>query len=125
MGTPLNLESENDKNYVSAIYQVGKIVYYRLTRPWTYCNTLFYKFFPTGYKEKELVKTLHDFTDNIIAKRMEYFEKFEVSEDDSYNYSKSKKMAFLDLLINAKLTDGSIDDQGIKDEVNTFLFEVI
>lgn len=126
MGTALNLESEEDKNYVSAIYQIGRIMYERFMRPWQYFSIIFYNFSSSGRKEKQLVKTLHNFTNKIIAKRMSTFEKFDVPDDnDSYNYSKRKKLAFLDLLINAKITNGSIDDQGIKDEVNTFMFEVI
>ncbi|CAH1115586.1 unnamed protein product [Psylliodes chrysocephalus] len=124
MGTALNLESEEDKNYVSAIYQIGRIMYERFMRPWQYFSIIFYNFSSSGRKEKQLVKTLHNFTNKIIAKRMSTFEKFDVPDDnDSYNYSKRKKLAFLDLLINAKITNGSIDDQGIKDEVNTFMFE--
>ncbi|CAH1168151.1 unnamed protein product [Phyllotreta striolata] len=119
MGTSLNLDSEQDKNYVSAIYQIGKIVYYRLMRPWTYSNAIFYNLFPTGYKEKKIVKILHDFTDDIIEKRSKSLNTF----DERYNYSNRKKMAFLDLLINAKINGKVIDDKGIKDEVNTFLFE--
>uniref|UniRef100_A0A6P7GNR4 Cytochrome P450 4C1-like n=1 Tax=Diabrotica virgifera virgifera TaxID=50390 RepID=A0A6P7GNR4_DIAVI len=35
---------------------------------------------------------------------------------------KSKKMRLIDLLLSAKIKQGVIDDKGIKNEVNTFIF---
>lgn len=124
MGTALNMENKEDKNYVSAIYQIGNIMLHRIMRPWLYLDALFYNFFPSGRKQLKILKTLHNFTDNIVSKRAENFQKFDIEQENNYNYSNRKKLAFLDLLLNAKITSGIIDDQGIKDEVNTFLFEV-
>nr|AZR39463.1 cytochrome P450 [Agasicles hygrophila] len=124
MGTALNLESTEDKNYVSAVYDIGKIFYHRLLRPWLYPDAIFYSMFPTGRHEMSLVKTLQEFTNKIIRKRASTFEKFEVpTNDDSATFGKRKRLVFLDLLINAKVTNAAIDDQGIQDEVNTFMFE--
>nr|WKR34927.1 cytochrome P450 CYP4Q84 [Monolepta hieroglyphica] len=123
MGTSLNLENTEDKDYVKAIYKFGKSIAYRSTRPWMYYNSFYYMLIPAGWKEMKVIDVLHSFTNKIVAKKSENFEKFDVPADDDYNYSKRKKLAFLDLLLNSKFTDGIIDDEGIKDEVNTFMFE--
>lgn len=127
MGSELNLQKESDNNYVEAIHKLGKIFVHRLLRPWNFINFCFYNLNPKGRQEKKLVEIINNFTNSVIKKREENFEKLEeISEasDEKYNYSNRKKLAMLDLLLNAKVTDGSIDDQGIKDEVNTIMFEV-
>lgn len=127
MGTKLDLEKEEDRSYCTATHRIGKIVTQRLLRPWLYNGKLYYNFTLSGYREKGLVKVLHSFTNKVIKERSEKFETFKMpvgENDDGFNYSKRKKLAMLDLLLNAKINDGSIDDKGIQDEVNTFMFEV-
>nr|QYA71981.1 cytochrome P450 [Anoplophora glabripennis] len=126
MGTKLNLENEEDRSYCEATHQIGKIITHRITRPWLYFNKIYYYFMVLGYKEKRLVKILHSFTNKVITERSKEFETFKVpisENDEEFNYSKRKKLAMLDLLLNAKISNESIDDKGIQDEVNTFMFE--
>ncbi|KAJ8927505.1 hypothetical protein NQ314_020000 [Rhamnusium bicolor] len=123
MGTRLNMDDEEDKTYYSTTHQIGKIFLYRLLRPWFYNNVFFYNLTPVGRKEKKLVNILHHFTSKVIKNKAKNFEEFEVNENEEINYSKRKKLAMLDLLLNAKISDGLIDDKGIEDEVNTFMFE--
>lgn len=125
MGAQLNLQNESDNNYIKAIHKMGKIFYYRVLRPWTYFNFYYYNFHRQGQQENKLVKILNDFTNKVIKKREENFETIkDIPTDDNEHYYGKKKIAMLDLMLNAKLTDGSIDDKGIRDEVNTFMFEV-
>lgn len=127
MGTTLNLEKEEDRSYCAATHQVGKIITHRLSRPWLYFNKIFYNFTKLGYRERQLVKILHNFTNKVIRERSNNFEKFDLpanENDEEFNYSKRKRLAMLDLLLNAKVSSGIIDDKGIQDEVNTFMFEV-
>lgn len=81
---------------------------------------MFYNFCSQGKEETRLVSILHNFTSNIIKKRAEHFVKFEKQDE----YAQRRKLAMLDLLLNAQLKDEIIDEQGIMDEVNTFMFEV-
>lgn len=128
MGSKLNLQNESDNIYVQAVHQIGKIFYYRIIRPWTYFNFIFYYLIPKGRLEQKLVKIIHSFTNKVIEKKERNFIKIVETQSESsngtYNYSGRKKLAMLDLLLNVKLINGTIDDEGIKDEVNTFLFEV-
>lgn len=127
MGCKLNLQKESDNNYVQAVHNLGKIIFHRVIRPWTYANCMFYLFSSKGKLENRLLEIIHNFTNKIIKNREENFEKIgnlldETNENNIY-YGR-KKLAMLDLLLNAKVTHGSIDDKGIKDEVNTIMFEV-
>mgnify|MGYP005983812185 FL=1 len=62
-------------------------------------------------------------TRNIIAERTQAFEKPDNTHDNHEVYKGRKRLAMLDLLITAKNEENSIDDQGICEEVDTFMFE--
>ncbi|XP_074031334.1 uncharacterized protein [Leptinotarsa decemlineata] len=125
MGTKLNLRAEEDKKYVDSINKIGNMFVQRMRKPWFYFDWLYYNLSEFGAVELGLIDVLHRFTNNIIWKKAENFEKFEVDEHEerNYCYSKTKKLALLDLLLNAKANSGDIDNDGIRDEVNTFMFE--
>ncbi|XP_023021612.2 cytochrome P450 4C1 [Leptinotarsa decemlineata] len=122
MGIKLNMENREHREYVESINKLGPLIFHRLLRPWLHNNFLYYHAFVNGFKERKLINTIHRFTDSIIAEKLKNFKKFEKG-DGEYDFSQRKKLALLDLLLNAKLGEGIIDDEGIRDEVNTFMFE--
>ncbi|XP_056647982.1 cytochrome P450 4C1-like [Diorhabda sublineata] len=120
-GTKLDMENKADKSYVSAIHEMGQLLVYRIIRPWLHKSILFNLLSFKSVQYSNTIDILKNFTNRIIAKRERHFETFEVNRND--DVSKRKKLAFLDILLNAKITKNLIDDEGIKDEVNTFMFE--
>ena len=126
MGVNLNQDTKEAKRYKHCITELSSILYRRLVRPWLYCQRFYYSCVPWGWREKAVVSKLHHFTDTVIKKRSENlkFNYFSTMNENDQSYSKRKKIALLDLLLNSKVQDGLIDDQGIRDEVNTFMFEV-
>lgn len=132
MGCKLNVKKESDNDYVQAIHKIGKMPFYRLIRPWTRNDTIFHNHFEQGKLEIQLIEKINSFTNSIIKNRQETFEKIvefpdddcEESEEQNIYFGK-KKLVMLDVLLNAKFTNGTIDDEGIKDEVNTIMFEVL
>ncbi|RZC39472.1 p450 domain containing protein, partial [Asbolus verrucosus] len=117
MGISLNLENETIKNYKKSILVLGQIFLYRAVRPWLYNDKIFrfsWKSF-TAYKH---VKILHNFTQNVIKERKKAFKSTTKS-----SYMNKKRLAMLDLLLTAKEEGANIDDEGIREEVDTFLFE--
>ncbi|XP_063909500.1 cytochrome P450 4c3-like isoform X1 [Zophobas morio] len=122
MGTKLKFFKQKEIEYRQATIDMGKIVAHRMLCP--YFVKDFVNLFSSKYlKEKKAIKTLHDFTRNIIAERTQAIENFHYSPDNHEVYKGRKRLAMLDLLLTAKNEDRSIDDKGICEEVDTFMFE--
>ncbi|XP_015180017.1 PREDICTED: cytochrome P450 4C1-like isoform X3 [Polistes dominula] len=133
MGTKLRGNSELENKYRDAVHVYGSIVAYRMVRPWYMYDTIF-RFTKIGRLQKEVLKTLHSFSRNIIAERKrfheqtngEYLKIFDnLDENDVFNedLQYKKRLSMLDLLIAASWNDNQIDAEGIREEVDTFMFE--
>lgn len=119
MGIPVKSNSKEQISYKEAITKINKHVqevivgvyyHYHITRI----------FMPGFWQQKIIVKTLHAFTNRVIQEKKATFKKSETKIDD---YSVKKRLAMLDLLLSVKEDNGSIDDDGIREEVDTFMFE--
>jgi cytochrome P450 family 4 len=131
MGTSLKETGKFQVKYREAVYEVGKIVIHRMFRPWVTSDKIF-SLTSTGKKHDTYVKILHDFTEKIIAERKQYHENtggkyLKHIENDNIGTDevigiKKKRLAMLDLLILAA-RNNEINDSGIKEEVDTFMFE--
>lgn len=87
-----------------------------------------YQFTNTCRREKELIKIMHKFTRKIIDERRTYIEKygnnFDTSIDQDIYSGSKKKLAFLDLLLQFQRDDPEkLNNEGIREEVDTFVFE--
>ncbi|XP_023309982.1 uncharacterized protein LOC108904025 [Anoplophora glabripennis] len=107
---------EGNTSYKKAIYDFGDIVIQRAIRPWFH-NQLIYNMSNLGRKEETVVKELHDFSAKVIKDRKQLF-----STSSQMSYSHRKRLAMLDLLLKAKNDGADIDDEGIREEVDTFIF---
>ena len=72
-------------------------------------------FFNKGKEHKKCLDILHGFTRDVIMKRSEEFE--------SSNLGTQKRIAFLDMLLKIKNTEGNLSFEDIQEEVDTFMFE--
>uniref|UniRef100_A0A1Y1NLM3 Cytochrome P450 n=2 Tax=Photinus pyralis TaxID=7054 RepID=A0A1Y1NLM3_PHOPY len=118
MGTPMDEESSTCKRYVQKVHRIGEIYLHIITHPW--CDFLLtFVFTPTFWELRRLVKELHAFSSSVIQKRKATFKR---SDTKSETPSK-RRQAMLDLLISAMNSGEPIDDQGIQEEVDTFIFE--
>lgn len=123
MGTRLD---ENDKKqiaYKNSMYEFSKLVIYRVIRPWLYFN-LTWMFHPSCWYERKLIRTMHQFTENVIIERKKTFAGSITNKIEDFQYIAKRKLAMLDLLLSAKADGFLIDDEGIREEVDTFTFEV-
>uniref|UniRef100_UPI003B673784 cytochrome P450 4C1-like n=1 Tax=Tribolium madens TaxID=41895 RepID=UPI003B673784 len=122
MGTKFEFITQKQLEYKQAILEIGEVLLYRLLNSWLVYDFLNF-FSPRRWKEKRLVKTLHTFTQNVITEREKTFEKIELPTEEHDVYIGKKRLAMLDLLLTAKNEERTIDENGIREEVDTFMFE--
>lgn len=103
--------------YKKNVLKMGKIVINRVIRPW--CDEDFIYKFTRCYKDEKIVtNSLHNFSRTVINHRKKTF------AEDVENNCFGKKKRLLDILLQAKKDGADIDDDGIREEVDTFMFEV-
>lgn len=122
MGTTLHEYTDAVANkYMKALHQLGQVLEMRYTKIWYHFDGL-YRLSSFARTEKKLVQYLHAFTKKIIQERKDYRHSNVVVTADCMAYDKHR-LAMLDLLLeNEKV--GKIDMNGIREEVDTFMFEV-
>jgi len=128
MGSSSNSTSIEKSEYVNHVNELSKLLIHRVHRPWLNFDFV-YKLFSYGKQFQFSIDRVHEFTRNIIADRKnEYIELkkkgnsgFDLESDEIYG--KKRRLAFMDLLIHSNLENGDIDDEGIQEEVDTFMFE--
>ncbi|KAJ8718290.1 hypothetical protein PYW08_002527 [Mythimna loreyi] len=123
MGTKLDKDqSAATLDYKNAVLNIGMQMLSRITRIWMH-NDVIYKNSPRG---KEFAKTLsiaRSFADEVIMDRKAQRAQNQGPEEvDSSDIGTKRRLAMLDLLLEAE-EKGQIDMEGIRDEVNTFMFE--
>ncbi|KAI2474188.1 hypothetical protein C4B38_000261, partial [Diabrotica virgifera virgifera] len=109
-------EDPKCEDYVQAVHDYGEDYVYRIVRPWFLIPWL-YKLSPSGRRHQHVLKILNDFSSVVISERSKSFK-----IDINSNVYESKRMRLLDLMLSTKIKRGGIDDGGIKDEVNGFIF---
>lgn len=108
---------------------MSKLISRRILSPWVYSNFLYF-LTPDGWRQYSYLKTLKNFTNKVIHEREKDFLEKKIlsvsneapSEDALLN--KKKRLAMLDLLLKEKLEKDNVDNEGIREEVDTFMFEV-
>lgn len=142
MGKHVNAQSNSDSEYVRAIYRISDIVSTRMKRSYLWPDFLF-RLSSRGKEHERCLRILHDFTNQVICERRAELETLRGSADQSVAARGStvvddevqdeedamrmtprrKRLAFLDLLIEMALDSGSLTDEDLREEVNTFMFE--
>ncbi|XP_012580425.1 PREDICTED: cytochrome P450 4V2-like isoform X1 [Condylura cristata] len=124
MGKNIGAQSNDDSEYVRAIYRMSDILLRRMKRPWLWLDQIFLMF-KDGKEHKRSLMILHNFTNNVIAEKASEMKKDEErSSDHKGAASKNKRRAFLDLLLNVTDDQGNkLSHEDIREEVDTFMFE--
>lgn len=109
--------------YLQAMHNIGEYLVLRVCRVWQYFDLLYLPTRNYWRQRREIIES-HKFTKEIIKERRIFLENNDHENVDADSYSSEKgRLAMLDLLL-AKQKEGEIDDDGIREEVDTFMFEV-
>ncbi|XP_053982182.1 cytochrome P450 4C1-like [Hylaeus volcanicus] len=132
MGTSLRDKGSFQPKYRKAVHDMGQLVIYRITRPWFQSEFLF-NLVPQGWHQAKVLQILHKFTTEVIEERKNYHnqtnnrylsnfkEDSNQTDDDIDEKIGKRRLTMLDLLIETHRKN-QIDDEGIREEVDTFMF---
>nr|XP_018901323.1 PREDICTED: cytochrome P450 4C1-like [Bemisia tabaci]XP_018901324.1 PREDICTED: cytochrome P450 4C1-like [Bemisia tabaci]AFP49818.1 cytochrome P450 [Bemisia tabaci] len=130
MGTEINAQEKTDSDYVRAIYDISELTLKRSFQPWFWPDLVF-NMTDYGKRYSECLSVLHGFTTRVIKERKalrsssngKHIE--QTVDEDAELLGKKKRLAFLDLLLEAsENSNGSaLTDIEIREEVDTFMFE--
>ncbi|CAD6225941.1 GSCOCT00005801001.2-RA-CDS [Cotesia congregata] len=131
--TGIAIEENDIEQYKQSVYEFGETFIYRTCRPWLRSEFLL-KLTSKGRQYQKNLNDLHSFTKKIIEKRKRYYEETGGKYLDSsmspdkkdlqpiQGIQKAKKLSFLDILLSAAERNESVDDRGIQEEIDTFIF---
>lgn len=130
MDSSPNAQENVNSPYVTAVVRMSELIQNRQRLPWLWSDIL-YSLTPSGRQHKKYLKILHGFTDKVIDERIaeraatkspSQRKNEEKESDDEYVFKRKKRLAFLDLLLDA-YDNGEISREGVREEVDTFMFE--
>jgi len=127
MGTPVNAQEDKDSPYVSAVYKMSEIIVHRLVRPWLFVEWIF-KLIGAKKSHDECLRVLHGFTNRVIQERkvlhaQRQNENRTSSSVEDVALGKKRRLAFLDLLLEASHDGITLTNEELREEVDTFMFE--
>lgn len=91
-----------------------------------------YALTPAGKRGREVIQILHGFTNKVITDRRRQIEDHGLSLNNNTSndanvdeiYGTKAKLSFLDMLLNATIDGKPLSNNDIREEVDTFMFEV-
>lgn len=126
MGVKLNSQFDSNSNYVKAVKEISAIIVNRIFTLFLRSDIIF-KLTPAYRTYKRHLNTLHNFTRRIIQERRVLLEKekseTQSPEENGESIGVKKRLSFLDKLILSDDQDGKLNDEDIREEVDTFMFE--
>lgn len=108
-------------------FRISQLIYYRYDRFWLH-NPWIWRRSAAGKKAKKALEILHGFTENVIRERKlaRQEAKLENSVSDFDGLEGKRKRMFIDLLLDECDSQKAwFTDVQLRDEINTFMFEVL
>ena len=109
-------------SYFKSVHDMGQCFSKRFCKFWMNDERI-YKQTATGKIEDEAVRNLHNLTSTVIRNRRDAYKNNNINDDKIEDNESSRKYAMLDLLLRNE-KEGLIDDDGVREEVDSFMFAV-
>ncbi|GLG92382.1 Cytochrome P450 4c3, partial [Gryllus bimaculatus] len=124
MGYKINAQIDSNSEYVTALNELLRLTVVRGMKPWLYLDCIYF-LTPSGRQYTKCLSILHGTTDRMIRERRKDLLLLEKESGtlDVDELGRRRRLVFLDLLI-LMARDGSLSDMDIREEVDTFLFEI-
>lgn len=124
MGTQVNTQSGNNFQYIIAVKEYLQILLRKQFSMIKHFDVFFKR--TSDYKRlHELVVILHNFTNSVITKRREELSKStDIQKSEAGDNGYKKREVFLNLLLQIKDEGVPLSNEDIREEVDTFMFEV-
>ncbi|GFG37475.1 hypothetical protein Cfor_01119, partial [Coptotermes formosanus] len=125
MGVQVHAQTNSNSDYVRAIKGMADVMLLRMFRPWIHLDSLF-RLSPLAREQAKYLAILHDMANSVIRTRKdEYLQKRpnSLTTEERNDIGAKRRLAFLDLLIQAQQDGATISDKEIREEVDTFMFE--
>ncbi|KAH8387442.1 hypothetical protein KR093_007117, partial [Drosophila rubida] len=127
MGTKVHAQMSPELPYVRAVFDMSNIVTVRFIKPWQRIDWMFRLLQPRlALKQAQLIKTMHDFTESVIQERREALvndQQRQAGNVEGDDLGQKRRMALLDVLLQATINGEPLSNEDIREEVDTFMFE--
>ncbi|XP_058822314.1 cytochrome P450 4d2-like [Topomyia yanbarensis] len=124
MGTKVNAQIRSDSEYVKAVKEITYIIHVRTYDVMARYNFMFNI---SSYRRRQdkALKVLHGYTNSVIQSRRATVaqQKINTTDEQENDVGVRKKVAFLDMLLQATIDGRPLTDLEIREEVDTFMFE--
>lgn len=125
MGTKINAQTNTNFEYVRAVASISDILTKRFVSFWLR-NDFLFSIFGSDLKKQQdqAVKVMHNFANAIIEERRSSLiknQKLKEEPIDVDGIGSKKKMALLDLLLQAEVNGKPLTNDDIREEVDTFM----
>jgi cytochrome P450 family 4 len=121
MGININAQDNSDSDYVRSVKNMCRIVIERSMSPLQMYDILF-PLTKNYYTQKKSLKILHKQTNEVIYARIKELEN--QKQLIMNGHDSKKKKPFLDLLLQTQIDGKPLTHEEIREEVDTFMFEV-
>ncbi|KAH1013368.1 hypothetical protein HUJ04_002367 [Dendroctonus ponderosae] len=120
MGVKIQALEAGNSEYVKSIKEMCNIV---VDRVFSFISPRLYKLTWTYYREKTVLKSIHKHVEAVISKRIEEYSQKAEKGSQADEFGAKKRLAFLDMLLEARIDGKPFSRKELRDEVNTFMFE--
>ncbi|XP_057295262.1 cytochrome P450 4C1-like [Hydractinia symbiolongicarpus] len=117
MGVKIDIQQSTSAQYVKSVHSMTQHFQTRQKYPWLWPDFI-YKLTSAGQEYYKDLKIAHDFTIDVIKKRAQ---SRNLSSNNIESADNNFKKVFIDMLLDL-YDKGEIDIDGIREEVNTFMF---